>query len=114
MLSPVAVSWMIGKSMLEYRFGPVSRWPVLLGWENPAFFASPELAKITIMVMDAWTFIPFMMIMLLAGLQAMPKELTEAASVDGATGWQAILGGHLPADAAGLRDGASCCASSSS
>ena len=43
-----------------------------------------------IMAMDAWTFIPFMMIMLLAGLQAIPKELTEAAKVDGASGWRAF------------------------
>ncbi|MBA3910121.1 MAG: sugar ABC transporter permease [Rhodobacter sp.] len=90
MLSPVAVSWMIGKSMLEARFGPLARLARLLGWENPSFFGSPEVAKITIMLMDAWTFIPFMMIMLLAGLQAIPKELTEASRVDGATGWKSF------------------------
>ena len=90
MLSPVAVSWMIGKSMLEARFGPFARWAALLGWENPSFFGTPEIARLTIMLMDAWTFIPFMMIMLLAGLQAIPKELTEAARVDGATGWRSF------------------------
>ena len=88
MLSPVALSWMVGKSMLEIRFGPVARFAKWLGWENPTFFGSPEIAKVTIMVMDAWTFIPFMMIMILAGLQAMPKEVLEAAEVDGATAWQ--------------------------
>ena len=41
MLSPVAVSWMIGKSMLEIRFGPVARFARWLGWDNPAFFATP-------------------------------------------------------------------------
>jgi multiple sugar transport system permease protein len=90
MLSPVAVSWMMGKSMLEARFGPLARLARWLGWENPSFFGSPEVAKITIMLMDAWTFIPFMMIMLLAGLQAIPKELTEASRVDGATGWKSF------------------------
>lgn len=90
MLSPVAVSWMIGKSMLEARFGPLARLARWFGWENPSFFGSPEIAKLTIMVMDAWTFIPFMMIMLLAGLQAIPKELTEASRVDGATGWNSF------------------------
>jgi multiple sugar transport system permease protein len=90
MLSPVAVSWMIGKSMLEARFGPLARLARWLGWENPSFFGSPEVAKLTIMLMDAWTFIPFMMIMLLAGLQAIPKELTEASRVDGATGWNSF------------------------
>ncbi len=38
MLSPVAVSWMVGKSMLETRFGPLARLARWLGWENPAFF----------------------------------------------------------------------------
>jgi multiple sugar transport system permease protein len=41
-----------------------------------------------IMAMDAWTFIPFMMIMLLAGLQALPREVIEASKVDGASPWQ--------------------------
>ncbi len=90
MLSPVAVSWMIGKSMMEIRFGPLARLARWVGWDNPSFFGSPEIARTTIMLMDAWTFIPFMMIMLLAGLQAIPKELTEASRVDGATGWKSF------------------------
>ncbi|MFC3180625.1 carbohydrate ABC transporter permease [Cypionkella sinensis] len=90
MLSPIAVSWMIGKSMLEARFGPVARLARFFGWETPSFFGTPGVAKATIMLMDAWTFIPFMMIMILAGLQAIPKELNEAAKVDGANGWRAF------------------------
>jgi multiple sugar transport system permease protein len=88
MLSPVAVSWMIGKSLLEFRFGPVATLARHLGWDSPAFFATPWIARLTIMVMDAWTFIPFMMVMLLAGLQALPTEVMEAAEVDGASRWQ--------------------------
>lgn len=88
MLSPVAVSWMVGKSMLEIRFGPISRLARWLGWDRPSFFGDPEIARLTIMIMDAWTFIPFMMIMLLAGLQAIPREVQEAARVDGASGWR--------------------------
>ena len=88
MLSPVAVSWMIGKSMMEARFGPLARLARELGWDNPSFFGSPEVARFWIMAMDAWTFIPLMMIMLLAGLQAIPRELTEAARVDGAGPWK--------------------------
>ncbi len=90
MLSPVAVSWMIGKSLMEYRFGPVATLARHLGWENPAFFANPWIAKFSIMIMDAWVWIPFLMIMLLAGLQALPKELSEAAKVDGASPWQSF------------------------
>ncbi len=88
MLSPVAVSWMVGKSMLEPRFGPLANLARFFGVENPAFFESPWMARLTIMAMDAWTFIPFMMIMILAGLQAIPREVQEAAKVDGAKGWR--------------------------
>ncbi|MCY4463248.1 MAG: sugar ABC transporter permease [Albidovulum sp.] len=90
MMSPIAVSWMIGKSMLEIRFGPIARFARWLGWESPTFFSSPEIAKFTIMVLDAWTYIPLMMLMLLAGLQAMPKEVLEAAKVDGAGPWKSF------------------------
>ena len=90
MLSPVAVSWMVGKSMLEIRFGPISRLARWLGWDRPSFFGDPEIARLTIMIMDAWTFIPFMMIMLLAGLQAIPRDIQEAARVDGASGWRSF------------------------
>lgn len=88
MLSPVAVSWMIGKSMLEVRFGPISRLARYLGWDSPSFFGSEHIARFMIMVMDAWTFIPFMMIMILAALQSIPNDLHEAAKVDGASGWK--------------------------
>lgn len=88
MLSPVAVSWMIGKSMLEVRFGPVARLARELGWSNPAFFSDPVFARFTIMAMDAWTWIPLMMVILLAGLQALDKQVLEAARVDGANRWQ--------------------------
>ena len=88
MLSPVAVSWMVGKSMMEVRFGPLARLARWLGWDRPSFFGDPEIARATIMLMDGWTFIPFMMIMILAGLQAIPNDVQEAARVDGATGWR--------------------------
>ena len=88
MLSPVAVSWMLGKSLMEYRFGPAATLARYLGWKTPAFFSTSWIAKISIEVMDGWMFIPFMMILLLAGLQAIPKDILEAAKIDGATSWQ--------------------------
>jgi multiple sugar transport system permease protein len=91
MLSPVAVSWMIGKSLMEYRFGPAATFARFLGWDTPAFFSSPWLARISIEVMDGWMFIPFMMILLLAGLQAIPKDILEAATMDGANARQSLF-----------------------
>ncbi len=88
MLSPVAVSWMVGKSLMETRFGPIANLFRWLGVDNPAFFSSPWIARLSIEAMDAWVWIPFIIILMLAGLQAMPKDIAEAAEVDGATGWQ--------------------------
>ncbi|MEM8788687.1 MAG: sugar ABC transporter permease [Pseudomonadota bacterium] len=90
MLSPVAVSWMVGKSMMETRFGPMTRLAKALGWERPAWFSDPEIARAMIMMMDAWTWIPLMMVILLAGLQALNREVLEAAKVDGASPWQSF------------------------
>jgi multiple sugar transport system permease protein len=88
MLSPVAVSWMVGKSIMENRFGPLATLARSLGWENPAFFSDPWMAKTSIIAMDSWVWIPFMVILLLAGLQALPVDIKEAAKVDGASNWQ--------------------------
>jgi multiple sugar transport system permease protein len=88
MLSPVAVSWMIGKSLVVAPYGPLVKFAKFLGWSSPAFFATPWIARISISLMDAWVWIPFMMILILAGLQALSKEVQEAARVDGASGWQ--------------------------
>jgi len=90
MLSPVAVGWMIGKSILDPRFGPASMLARKLGWDSPAFFADPWIARVSITALDAWVWIPFMMVLLLAGLQALPGEVLESAKVDGADGWEAF------------------------
>ncbi|MDQ7249988.1 carbohydrate ABC transporter permease [Dongia sedimenti] len=90
MLSPVAVSWMVGKSLMEVRFGPLAALAKELGWSQPNFFGSAWAASFSIEALDAWVSIPFIMILLLAGLQAMPKEVQEAARVDGATPWQSF------------------------
>jgi multiple sugar transport system permease protein len=90
MLSPVAVSWMVGKSIMENRFGPAATLARSLGWQNPAFFTSPWIARTSIILMDSWVWIPFIVVMLLAGLQALPIEIKEAAKVDGANRWQSF------------------------
>lgn len=50
--------------------------------------ADPELALAAIMVADVWKSTPFAALIILAGLQAIPDELYEAASLDGASAWQ--------------------------
>jgi len=48
----------------------------------------PELALPAAMIVDIWQYTPFFVLILLAGLQALPKEPYEAAKVDGGSNWQ--------------------------
>ena len=90
MLSPVAVSWMIGNRSWISASGRRRRWPATSAGTARPSFASAWIARFSIMAMDAWVSIPFIMILLLAGLQALPGEVMEAAKVDGATAWQSF------------------------
>ncbi len=53
-----------------------------------AWLAEPRLAMWCVIAVAVWTGTPFYTMSFLAGLQAIPKELYEAASVDGASAWQ--------------------------
>jgi multiple sugar transport system permease protein len=59
-----------------------------LGIDRVSFFDQPVPAFLGIVAMDSWIAVPFMMVMLLAGLQALPVEVFEAAQIDGASGWK--------------------------
>lgn len=87
MLSPIAVGWMIGKAIFDARFGPFARiareFDIVL-----SFYDSGRKAVFWLIVMNAWYAIPFIMVLLLAGLQAMPGEVFEAATIDGGSRWQ--------------------------
>jgi multiple sugar transport system permease protein len=52
------------------------------------FLGSAWLARSSLMVANVWRGIPFFTVGYLAGLQSIPKELHEAAAIDGASGWQ--------------------------
>lgn len=64
---------------------------VIPGFEPVAFLANPDLALPAIIFMSAWQAVGFHMIIWLAGLQTIPGELYEAATVDGANKWQQFV-----------------------
>jgi multiple sugar transport system permease protein len=84
-LSTVAWLW-----MLDPAFSVVNRMLVALGWPKPgpSWLGNPTLAMVSIIVINTWRGLPFYGITLLAGLQTVPAELYEAASIDGAGGWE--------------------------
>jgi multiple sugar transport system permease protein len=88
MISPVAVGWMVGRSILDANRGVVPKLLASVGIDRVSFFDQPIPAFLGIVAMDSWIAVPFMMVMLLAGLQALPIEVFEAAQIDGASGWK--------------------------
>jgi len=64
--------------------------------EPVAWLASVESAMPAILIANIWQSFPFMMVVLLAGLQAIPEEEYEAATIDGASAWQRFFSITLP------------------
>ena len=67
-----------------------------LGWELPEWAVGPSIALLSVMILNVWSTIGSMMIIFLAGLQDIPRDIYEAASVDGATSKQAFWRITLP------------------
>lgn len=84
--------------MLDPQFGIVNHILISLGLldEAKAWLAEPKLAIISVIVVDVWRGTPFIMLLLLAGLQSIPKDQYEAARMDGATAWQELRFVTLP------------------
>lgn len=64
--------------------------------QPPAWTANPDTSLLTIMITDVWQWTPFMMLLILAGLESISPELLEAAKVDGANVWQVFRHVKLP------------------
>jgi arabinogalactan oligomer/maltooligosaccharide transport system permease protein len=68
-----------------------------LGWHDPpAFLGDPTWAKVSVIAMNVWLGVPFMMVALLGGLQAIDKDLLDASAVDGANVFQRFWTVTLP------------------
>lgn len=60
------------------------------------WLGTPHLAQLTLILAEGWRAYPFIMLILLAGLQAIPRQQYEAAQIDGATWWQSFRFVTLP------------------
>ena len=88
---PVITSWVAVSFVWIWMFEP--RWGLVnnfLSWfqiEGPKWLASPDWALPAIMIVAVWKGLGFSMVIFLAGLQGIPRELYEAARIDGANRW---------------------------
>ena len=97
MLPPVVVG-VVWRLMLNPDFGAVNGTLKGAGVNTAAltWTASPLLAFASVIAVDIWQWTPFMFLVLLAGLQAIPQEPYEAALIDGSSAWQTFRHVTLP------------------
>ena len=93
---PLVFAGLIFRWFFEYNTGVVNNWLAAVGIAPLQWLSRPTLAFWAISLAIAWKASSFMALMLLAGLQAIPKSLYEAAEVDGATTWQQFVEITLP------------------
>lgn len=86
MVAP-AIAVLIWQLMISNSVGIVEKFLNLLGIFNFPWAASPMTAMFTVVFIDAWVNTPFIMLLVLAGIQSLPKSPFEAAQVDGASSW---------------------------
>lgn len=82
--------------LLDPSFGIVNAMLAKLGIPAQQFFQSPSQALYCIVAMTVWGWLGFCVIIFLAALQGVPRELLEAAEIDGASRWRAFRRVQLP------------------
>lgn len=94
----IAVSAIIFSTLFNTDYGIINYFLKLIGVINESipWWHDPYWAKTGVIIIRSWIGIPFMMIYFLAGLQNIPKELYEAAKIDGARGFRSFWHITLP------------------
>ncbi len=97
---PVVSSWvavaLLWTWMFNPRFGIINYALDQIGIKGPAWLYDPNWAMPAIILTSAWKDLGFVMVVFLAGLQAIPRDYYEAASLDGASGWEQLKAITLP------------------
>ena len=98
MMLPSVVVGVVWRLMLNPDFGAINGTLRRLGisTEGLTWTASPKLATLSVIAVDVWQWTPFVFLVLLAGLQAIPEEPYEAALIDGSSRRQTFWHVTLP------------------
>lgn len=90
----IAVVWNL---LFSPEYGPINEFLKFIGIQNPpGWLTSPEWAMPAVVIVSTWRDMGYYMILFLAGLQTVPRELHEAARMDGANTWQRFTNVTLP------------------
>jgi len=97
---PVVSSWvavaLLWKWLFNPRYGLVNYGLAQIGIEGPKWLFDKEWAMPAIIITSVWKDLGFVMVLFLAGLQAIPQDVYEASSLDGAGKWQQLKSITLP------------------
>ena len=97
---PVVTSWVVVALMWKWLLNPSSglvNWALgLAGISGPGWWTDPGWAMPSIVLASAWKDLGFVMVIFLAGLQAIPTDYYEAAAIDGAGRWARFRHVTLP------------------
>ncbi len=90
----VAVVWRV---LFQPSYGPVNSFLKSIGIAHPpGWLADPDFALISMMMVSVWISIGFNMVVYIAGLQSIPRDLYESADIDGASAWKKFSRITLP------------------
>lgn len=93
--APSAVA-MIWRWMFNNDYGLINNMLAKIGLDGPAWLTDPSIAIYSIIIVGVWSAIGYNMVLLLAGLQEIPKDYYEAAEIDGASPIQQFFNITLP------------------
>jgi len=96
LLIPPIVAGLMWKTMMQPASGVLNWLLQSVGIAGLPWLSHPSTALASIVLIDTWVFIPFVVLILLAGLQSVPEDVVEAVRVDGANEFQAFLHVKLP------------------
>jgi len=94
-IAPV-VAGTLWRKMLDRTYGVVNYLLSFLGVPGISWIGDPKIALYTIVLVDAWQFIPFVAVLVLSSIKAMPRSFLDAARVDGAGPWKVFWRIILP------------------
>jgi multiple sugar transport system permease protein len=86
MVAPV-IATLIWQLMINNSVGIFQKLLNTFGVYNFPWAASPNTALMTVTMIDIWVYAPFVILLILAGLQSLPKSPIEAAKIDGGSAW---------------------------